>query len=101
MSSTNPTKEEMLAEIQALRTANAALVQKAAEKANRPITCKVSEKGACSVYGLGRFPCSLYASQWRKLIASVPAIQAFLDENKGKLTEKPLTPEAAAAPAKV
>ncbi len=101
MSSTNPTKEEMLAEIQALRTANSALVQKAAAKANRPITCKVSEKGAVSVYGLGRFPVTLYASQWRKLLGSVPEIQAFLDENKGKLAEKPATPEAAAAPAKV
>lgn len=49
---------------------------------------KASMGGAVSVYGLGRFPVTLYASQWRRLIEEVPALSAFLSANAGKLTEK-------------
>ena len=52
---------------------------------------KVSAKGALSRYGLGRFPVTLYASQWRVIIADVQsgALQAQLEANAGKLSEKP------------
>lgn len=50
---------------------------------------KISEKGALSVYGLGRFPVTLYASQWATLIAKVPEIEAYLVANADKLKTKP------------
>jgi hypothetical protein len=52
---------------------------------------KVSEKGALSVYGLGRFPVTLYKEQWVKLLAAAEDIQAFLKDNDGllKAKEKP------------
>jgi hypothetical protein len=52
------------------------------------LAMKVSEKGCLSLYGLSKFPVSLYASQWRRVIELVPQIQKFMEENKDKLTEK-------------
>jgi hypothetical protein len=52
------------------------------------LRCKVSDKGGLSVYGLGRFPVTLYASQWRALISNLETIQSALTDNKDKLTEK-------------
>jgi hypothetical protein len=54
----------------------------------RKITCKVSEKGALSVYGLGRFPVTLYSGQWERLIEAVPTIQAFATANASLLAVK-------------
>lgn len=54
----------------------------------KKITLKVSEKGAVSAYGLGRFPVTLYAEQWDKLLAEAEAIKAFIQANKGSLTTK-------------
>jgi hypothetical protein len=48
----------------------------------------VSEKGGLSVYGLGRFPVTLYKEQWIKLLALADDIQAFIKENEGKLKTK-------------
>jgi hypothetical protein len=89
---TNPTKDEMLAEITALRAQNAALKAKDEARANRPVTFKVSDKKALSAYGMGRFPVTLYKSQWKKLIASIPALQAALTEHDAVLADKPETP---------
>jgi hypothetical protein len=61
----------------------------AAKAAPRAITLKISEKGALCVYGLGRFPVTLYAGQWRRLLEQAPAISAFLKANAATLTEKP------------
>jgi len=47
----------------------------------KAITLKVSEKGALSIYGLGRFPVTLYRGQMERLIASVPQIKAFIETN--------------------
>lgn len=55
----------------------------------KDITFKVGEKGGVSVYGLGRFPVTLYYEQWIRLILVVEKLQAFLEENKGKLKLKP------------
>ena len=58
--------------------------------ANKPkaITLKVSEKGALSIYGLGRFPVTLYRGQIERLIAHVPAIQAFISTNSALFATK-------------
>lgn len=50
---------------------------------------RVGAKGGVSVYGLGRFPVTLYSSQWKRLIAAIPDVQAFLTDNAGQLKEKP------------
>jgi hypothetical protein len=49
---------------------------------------KVSEKGAVSVYGLGRFPVTLYQEQWQKLLGMADEIKAFIAENKDRLKAK-------------
>lgn len=49
---------------------------------------KVSEKGGLSVYGLGRFPVTLYASQWSAVAEKMPEILAFIDANRDKLKTK-------------
>jgi len=49
---------------------------------------KVSEKGAVSVYGLGRFPVTLYQEQWLKLLALAEEIREFIAENKERLKVK-------------
>ncbi len=49
---------------------------------------KVSEKGAVSVYGLGRFPVTLYYEQWVRLLEAIPQLREFLEENKPKLKLK-------------
>ena len=49
---------------------------------------KVSEKGGLSVYGLGRFPVTLYYEQWVRLLEAAPQLKEFLEENKPKLKLK-------------
>ena len=52
------------------------------------LTLKVSEKGALSVYGMGRWPVTLYKSQWQRLLATVPQIEAFLEAHAADLADK-------------
>jgi hypothetical protein len=54
----------------------------------KPISMKVSEKGACSVYGLGRFPVTLYAQQWNRLLDHSSDIKEFLVANADRLSVK-------------
>lgn len=54
----------------------------------RTISMKVSEKGGVSVYGLGRFPVTLYKTQWLALLNVAPDLAAFIEENKDKLSVK-------------
>jgi hypothetical protein len=58
------------------------------------ITFRVSEKKAVSVYGLGRFPVTLYAEQWAKLLDAnnVTALQQFIENNRDKLSHKTASP---------
>jgi len=49
---------------------------------------KVSEKGGVSVYGLGRFPVTLYKEQWIRLLDMVDDIRSFIEENESKLKAK-------------
>lgn len=67
-----------------------ALVQTMQAAPPKRITMKVGEKGGLSVYGLGRFPVSLYRSQWERLLAddTVAQIKAFIEANSALLTVK-------------
>jgi hypothetical protein len=56
--------------------------------ASRGITLKVSEKGGMSVYGLGRFPVTLYKEQWEKLLDMADELRAFIRENAAALKTK-------------
>lgn len=78
------TQAEMLAELNRLKAENAALKAKPAQK----LTLKVGEKGALSVYGMGRFPVTLYKSQWLKLIEAIDSIKAFIVANDAILKDK-------------
>jgi hypothetical protein len=62
--------------------------QLAAANAPKALTCKVSAKGALSVYGLGRFPVTLYRSQWERLMAAQGQISAFIKANDTLLAVK-------------
>lgn len=81
--------QQAQAELEALRAENARLRELAA-KANgqRAISMKVSEKGALSVYGLGRFPVTLYRGQWERLIKASPQIVEFIRQNAEHLSVK-------------
>lgn len=76
--------EDMKAELERLRKENEALKK----GASTGITMKVSEKGALSVYGMGRFPVTLYKEQWLKLLDMSDDIRAFIAANEGKLKTK-------------
>lgn len=74
-------EEDLRAEMERLRAENEALKA----KLSRPTTIKVSEKGAVSVYGLGRFPVTLYKEQWVKLLSMTDDIKKFITENESRL----------------
>ena len=76
--------EDVRAELERLRAENEALKA----KVTRPTSIKVSEKGAVSVYGLGRFPVTLYKEQWLKLLAMADDIKRFIAENESRLKVK-------------
>jgi hypothetical protein len=60
----------------------------APKKGTGPLSFKVSEKGAVSVYGMGRFPVTLYYEQWIRLLGASGELQNFLEENKSRLKLK-------------
>jgi len=78
--------EDMKAELERLRAENEALKNKKSGKG--VLSMKVSEKGALSVYGMGRFPVTLYKEQWLKLLGITEDIKKFIDENDEKLKTK-------------
>jgi len=77
-------QEELQAEIERLRAENQALKK----PARGQLSMKVSEKGGLSVYGLGRFPVTLYREQWEKLLGMADEIRRFIQENEGSLKKK-------------
>ncbi len=79
-----PTDEELKAELEKLRAENAALKS----RGSRGVSMKVSEKGGVSVYGLGRFPVTLYQEQWLKLLDLADEIRSFIRENEPRLKKK-------------
>ena len=78
--------EDMKAELERLRAENEALKNK--KNARGTLSMKVSEKGALSVYGMGRFPETLYKEQWLKLLGIAEDIKKFIEENDDKLKVK-------------
>jgi hypothetical protein len=76
-----PTKEELLARI-------AELEQKTEGRKKGALEFRVGEKGGVSVYGLGRFPVTLYYEQWVRLLDMAKDLREFLEENKHKLKLK-------------
>jgi len=76
--------DELKSEVERLKAENAALKA----RATRGVSIKVSEKGGVSVYGLGRFPVTLYKEQWAKLLEMAADIRAFLAEHDAELKTK-------------
>jgi hypothetical protein len=72
------------AELARLRAENEALK----DRARKGINLKVSDKGGVSVYGLGRFPVTLYKEQWLRLLDMADEIRAFIRENEARLKTK-------------
>jgi hypothetical protein len=84
MSNQMASDEDLKAEIERLRAENDAL-----KKPTRgQMSLKVSEKGGLSVYGLGRFPVTLYKEQWIRLLAMADEIRNFIRENESALKTK-------------
>ena len=79
------TDDDLRAELERLKAEN----QQLKSQRGRSISLKVSEKGGVSVYGLGRFPVTLYKEQWTKLLAMADEIRAFLKEHDAELKAKP------------
>jgi hypothetical protein len=76
--------DDIQAELQRLRAENEALKKGSGAKASM----KVSEKGALSVYGMGRFPVTLYKEQWLRLLGMADDIKAFIEANNERLKTK-------------
>jgi hypothetical protein len=77
-------EQDMKAELERLRAENSALKKTTA----KGLSLKVSEKGALSVYGMGRFPVTLYKEQWLKLLDLNDDIRAFIKANDAQLKAK-------------
>ena len=82
-----PSKEELMARI-------AELEKQVGARKTGALDFRVSEKGAVSVYGLGRFPVTLYYEQWTRLLGAADELRRFLEDNKGKLKLKDQRSEA-------
>ena len=76
--------DDLKAELERLKAEN----ERLKSQRGRSVSLKVSEKGGVSVYGLGRFPVTLYKEQWGKLLAMSEEIKAFIKEHDGKLKTK-------------
>jgi hypothetical protein len=76
--------EDLKAELERLRAEN----ERLKKRSERTTMLKVSEKGGVSVYGLGRFPVTLYKEQWAKLLDMAVEIRAFIKENESRLKVK-------------
>jgi hypothetical protein len=77
-------EDELRAELEKLRAENAALKS----RSSGTVSLKVSAKGGVSVYGLGRFPVTLYKEQWLKLLELSGEIHAFIKEHDAELKVK-------------
>lgn len=76
-----PTREELLARISELE-------KQSGSRKKGSLEFRVGEKGGVSVYGLGRFPVTLYYEQWIRLLDVSTELRAFLEENKSRLKLK-------------
>ena len=85
--------DDLKAEIERLKAEN----ERLKKGSSRGTSLKVSDKGGVSVYGLGRFPVTLYKEQWTKLLDMADEIRAFMKDNDAKLKTKG-DPKAAPSP---
>ena len=76
-----PSYEELKAQLEQLQ-------KQSGSKRTGALDFRVGEKGGVSVYGLGRFPVTLYYEQWTRLLDAAPKLSEFLEENKSKLKLK-------------
>jgi len=76
--------EDMKTELERLRAENEALKR----SSSKGLSLRVSEKGAVSVYGLGRFPVTLYKEQWLRLLEMSEDIRIFIKQNEAQLKSK-------------
>jgi hypothetical protein len=76
--------DDMKAELERLRAEN----ERLKTRQTRGVSLKVSEKGGVSVYGLGRFPVTLYKEQWTRLLDMAEDIRTFIKDNDSKLKAK-------------
>ena len=79
-------EENVNQEVARLRAENERLKQQGTKAGS--LSFRVSEKGAVSVYGLGRFPVTLYQEQWDKLLAQVDDLRGFIEANRASLKKK-------------
>lgn len=79
-------EDDLREEIERLRAENEALKK---SSSGRSVHLKVSQKGAVSLYGLGRFPVTLYKEQWERVLEMADEIRAFLIEHDAELKKKP------------
>jgi hypothetical protein len=79
------TDEDLKAELERVKAEN----ERLRSQRGRSVNLKVSEKGGVSVYGLGRFPVTLYKEQWTKLLDMSNEIRAFIKEHDAELKAKP------------
>ena len=77
-------EEDMQTELERLRAENTALKT----RSSTGLSLKVSAKGGVSIYGLGRFPVTLYKEQWVRLLAITDDIRTFMQENDAQLKTK-------------
>jgi hypothetical protein len=76
--------DDLKVELERLRAEN----ERLRHRSTRGVSLKVSEKGGVSVYGLGRFPVTLYKEQWTRLLDMADDIRAFIRENDAQLKTK-------------
>jgi hypothetical protein len=80
-------EEDLKAQLERLTRENETLKSQSRARPGQ-LSMKVSEKGGVSVYGLGRFPVTLYQEQWKKLLESADAIREFIQVNEAQLKKK-------------
>jgi hypothetical protein len=76
--------DDLKVEVERLRAEN----ERLKNRSTRGVSLKVSEKGGVSVYGLGRFPVTLYKEQWTRLLDMADDIRSFIRENESRLKTK-------------
>ncbi len=77
-------QDALMAELEKLKAENASLKK----AGSRGVSLKVSQKGALSLYGMGRFPVTLYKEQWLKILDMAEVIRAFIADNDAQLKAK-------------
>lgn len=86
MAESEPTKEELMKRIEELE-------QQTQARKPAALEYRIGEKGGVSVYGLGRFPVTLYYEQWTRLLGHADELRSFMEENKSRLKLKPRSAE--------